>query len=178
VLKKSHSSRRAVSRTIRALWRKGFPTHHKLATRDYPLFKRGIIVFHPCVRQHNIPSPRALRSGEHASHTISRMISSLSYRVRRVGGGLESSSSWNVLPRKLKRIHIHMAKLRKALSLAVDDVTMSGVLLPKQAQPVVALSLRWLSRYAFFLAMNSNLDRPNEMWAVLADDFARAAGMP
>jgi ABC-type transport system substrate-binding protein len=65
------------------------------------------------------------------------------------------------------------ARLREALSLALDRGTMANVLLQKQAQPAAALLPQWLSGYAFLFNVETNLERAKELRHSLA---ANAAG--
>jgi ABC-type transport system substrate-binding protein len=55
------------------------------------------------------------------------------------------------------------ARLREALSLALDRGTMANVLLQKQAQPAAALLPQWLSGYAFVFNVEANLERAKEL---------------
>lgn len=55
------------------------------------------------------------------------------------------------------------ARLREALSLALDRGTMANVLLQKQAQPAAALLPQWLSGYAFLFNVEANLERAKEL---------------
>jgi hypothetical protein len=131
----------------------------------------------PVSAKQNIPSPRTARSGEHASHTTGRTTSSLSYRVRRVRVVLESISHWSARPQKFARKR--MAKLRKALPLALDRGTMTGVLLQKQARPAAALLPHWLSGYSFLLTVETTFDRARvmgEAWAT--SSAAGTAALP
>jgi hypothetical protein len=59
------------------------------------------------------------------------------------------------------------AKLREAMSLALDRQTMANVLLQKQAEPASALLPQWLSGYAFLFNMETNTDRAKEIRATL-----------
>jgi len=59
------------------------------------------------------------------------------------------------------------AKLREAVSLALDRHTMANVLLQKQAEPASALLPQWLSGYAFLFAMETNTERAKEIRATL-----------
>jgi hypothetical protein len=60
------------------------------------------------------------------------------------------------------------AKLREAVSLALDRQTMANVLLQKQAGPAAALLPQWLSGYAFLFTMETNIERAKEIRATLA----------
>jgi len=60
------------------------------------------------------------------------------------------------------------ARLREALSLALDRGTMANVLLQKQAQPAAALLPQWLSGYAFLFNVEANLERAKELRRSLA----------
>jgi peptide/nickel transport system substrate-binding protein len=59
------------------------------------------------------------------------------------------------------------ARLREALSFAIDRSTMAGVLLQKQAEPAAALLPGWLSGYAFLFPMETNIERAKELRAAL-----------
>jgi peptide/nickel transport system substrate-binding protein len=67
------------------------------------------------------------------------------------------------------------AKLREALSLALDRQTMANVLLQKQAEPASALLPQWLSGYAFLFTMETNIERAKEIRATLPAKQANAA---
>jgi len=69
------------------------------------------------------------------------------------------------------------ARLREALSLALDRGTMANVLLQKQAQPAAALLPQWLSGYAFLFNVEANLERAKELRRSLAGSAA-ANGEP
>lgn len=60
------------------------------------------------------------------------------------------------------------ARLRQALSLALDRETMAGVLLQKQATPAAALLPQWLSGYAFLFNVESNAERAKELRPAVA----------
>lgn len=60
------------------------------------------------------------------------------------------------------------ARLRQALSLALDRETMASVLLQKQATPAAALLPQWLSGYAFLFNVESNPERAKEIRRSLA----------
>jgi hypothetical protein len=68
------------------------------------------------------------------------------------------------------------AKLREAVSLALDRHTMANVLLQKQAEPASALLPQWLSGYAFLFTMETNTDRAKEIRAALPANAATGAG--
>jgi ABC-type transport system substrate-binding protein len=57
--------------------------------------------------------------------------------------------------------------LREALSLSLDRQAMARVLLQKQAEPAVAFLPQWLSGYAFFFDMDSNLEGAKSLRAKL-----------
>jgi peptide/nickel transport system substrate-binding protein len=67
------------------------------------------------------------------------------------------------------------ARLREAMSLALDRQTMANVLLQKQAEPASALLPQWLSGYAFLFAMETNLERAKEIRAALPASVAAGA---
>ena len=67
------------------------------------------------------------------------------------------------------------ARLREALSLALDRGTMANVLLQKQAQPAAALLPQWLSGYAFLFSVETNLERAKEIRGELPANEAAAA---
>lgn len=67
------------------------------------------------------------------------------------------------------------ARLRKALSLALDRATMAGVLLQKQATPAAALLPQWLSGYAFLFNVESNPERARELRRSLAGGAGAAS---
>jgi ABC-type transport system substrate-binding protein len=69
------------------------------------------------------------------------------------------------------------ARLREALSLALDRGTMANVLLQKQAQPAAALLPQWLSGYAFLFNVEANLERAKELRRSQSANAA-AAGDP
>ncbi len=64
------------------------------------------------------------------------------------------------------------AKLREAVSLSLDRLTMANVLLQKQAEPAAALLPQWLSGYAFLFTMETNIDRAKEIRAALPANVA------
>jgi MarR-like DNA-binding transcriptional regulator SgrR of sgrS sRNA len=68
------------------------------------------------------------------------------------------------------------AKLREAVSLALDRHTMANVLLQKQAEPASALLPQWLSGYAFLFTMETNTDRAKEIRAALPANAAAGTG--
>jgi hypothetical protein len=63
---------------------------------------------------------------------------------------------------------------REAMSLSLDQQTMSNVLLQKQAEPVSALLPQWLSGYAFLLTMETNIDRARKIRSSLPVKMAVA----
>ena len=67
------------------------------------------------------------------------------------------------------------ARLRQALSLALDRETMAGVLLQKQASPAAALLPQWLSGYAFLFNVESNPERAKEIRRSLAGGAAASS---
>ena len=67
------------------------------------------------------------------------------------------------------------AKLREAVSLALDRQTMANVLLQRQAEPASALLPQWLSGYAFLFTMETNIERAKEIRATLPANVAAGA---
>ena len=67
------------------------------------------------------------------------------------------------------------AKLREAVSLALDRQTMANVLLQRQAEPASALLPQWLSGYAFLFTMETNIERAKEIRAMLPSNVAAVA---
>ena len=67
------------------------------------------------------------------------------------------------------------AKLREAVSLALDRQTMANVLLQRQAEPASALLPQWLSGYAFLFTMETNIERAKEIRATLPANVAAVA---
>ncbi len=63
-------------------------------------------------------------------------------------------------------------KLREALSLSLDRVTMAGVLLQKQAEPAAALLPQWLSGYAFLFRAETNVEQAKELRVSLPANVA------
>ena len=55
------------------------------------------------------------------------------------------------------------ARLREAISLSLDRVTMAGVLLQRQAQPAAALLPEWLSGYASLFSIEPDSESEREL---------------
>jgi MarR-like DNA-binding transcriptional regulator SgrR of sgrS sRNA len=64
------------------------------------------------------------------------------------------------------------AKLREAISLSLDRLTMANVLLQKQAEPASALLPQWLSGYAFLFTMEMSIERAKEIRSTLPEKIA------
>jgi peptide/nickel transport system substrate-binding protein len=66
-------------------------------------------------------------------------------------------------------------RLREAIELVLDRVTMANVLLQREAQPAAALLPQWLTGYAFLFGSPMNLNRAKEIRASLPANEAGTA---